>query len=421
MLCRRLWGFIPVSVAGVVIAVGGWILLSKFGRGQSDFVLHAAGIAALAITGVTAAFTLLGTLVVAFSAHRHVRRTSTDQHPVHAVTGNEIETGLSIPALTWWPFVDASLTWERPGAVEVTLVRDGSRLREVVVPRERGRTREIVRRFEVRDIFGLAHMAFSRRFPASLHVAPATGDVRIAIALRDVSGEGYSHPAGEPIGEMVEMRRYAAGDPLRFVLWKTYARTRRLLVRAPERAITPQRSTVAYMVAGPGDEPSASVARTFVEDGLLGADWSFCTDGAREPTEDAAVAVEALIDSAGFKDRGGEGFDRLLTEVDPHQLANCIVFVPGQDGPWVQRIAAFASRLPRPPTCVLSIDTALAPPTRGRLARMISAQPPGAKNDLEGIHALYDSLRAIGGPVQVVHRPTGRLVTSLEVEAARPE
>ena len=60
------------------------------------------------------------------------------------------------------------------------------------------------------------------------------------------------------------------GDPLRHILWKTFARTRRLLVRMPERAIAPQPITVAFLVAGEHDEPTASAARLYLERGLVG-------------------------------------------------------------------------------------------------------------------------------------------------------
>ena len=49
------------------------------------------------------------------------------------------------------------------------------------------------------------------------------------------------------------MRAYGHGDPMRHVLWKTFARSRRLLVRMPERAIAPSPTTVAFLIAGPGE------------------------------------------------------------------------------------------------------------------------------------------------------------------------
>ena len=65
------------------------------------------------------------------------------------------------------------------------------------------------------------------------------------LAAGRASGDAVSHPAGRQEGELIEMRRYGPGDPLRHVLWKTYARTRRLLVRMHERAISPRPTTAA--------------------------------------------------------------------------------------------------------------------------------------------------------------------------------
>ncbi len=64
---------------------------------------------------------------------------------------------------------------------------------------------------------------------------------------------------------------------------------------------------VAGAVAAPGDEPSASTARLFLEQGLLGQDFVFAADGAPRPTSSAAEALEQVIRSRAH--RGAQGAD----------------------------------------------------------------------------------------------------------------
>ena len=416
---RRLWDLVPITLAGIALGLGAWYVYARWGQGQSDFVLRAAAMVLLAVLATSVAFVILAGGALLWSTQRSIRRTRAEENPVGATAGHEIETGYRFSRFSFWPFVEVTMWWELPERVELRLTRRGRFYEEVVVPFERGRVKRIVRRFAIRDVLGLAKIAFSRTWPASIHVAPAPGDVRLAIALRDVSGEGYSHPAGKLEGELVEMRRYAPGDPLRLVLWKTFARTRRLLVRMPERAIAPQKSTVAFMVAGADDESSASTARTFVEEGLLGTEFVFSADGAHENVKTAPDAIEQLIDSIAHREQGGEGLPRLLAEIDRVQLGNCVLFLPARPGPWLEQVRTFAAGLPAPPTLVVGVDAPLELERRGRLARIVSFADGDAAPTLRELPDLYDDLRKISAQVRVVHRPSGRMVGEAEVEALR--
>src|SRR5262249_27748597 len=151
----------------------------------------------------------------------------------------------------------------------------------------------VVRRFLVSDVFGLGRFTVRRRSAQKIHVRPATGGVNgLELLPQYDRGDLTAHPEGTPEGDLVEMRGYGAGDPLKRVLWKVYARTGRLLVRMPERAVSPCERTLAYLVASLADEPSAGLARAVLESGALGADFLFAADGEENPTSEAREGVE---------------------------------------------------------------------------------------------------------------------------------
>ena len=49
-------------------------------------------------------------------------------------------------------------------------------------------------------------------------------------------------------GDRIELRRYVPGDSARFIHWKVFGRTRKLMVRVPERALSRARRTVGVLV-----------------------------------------------------------------------------------------------------------------------------------------------------------------------------
>lgn len=412
---RTAWQLFPFSVAGLVTALVAAFLWVKYGREESDFVAQTAAVVMLAVVAASVLTTCVASLVLFLTT-----RTRARAHVEGDVdAGTELRTGFDIPSLRWWPMVKITLRWRTPVDAQVSLEEHRGRAQERVVLNGRGRFDRVERLFEIRDIFGLASIGFRLSAPANLRVAPAPCRASLALALRHASGEGYAHPAGEAEGDRVEMRRYAPGDPLRMILWRAYARSRRLLVRVPERAIAPKPSALAYFVAGPADEPTASAARLFIESGLLGADFRFSADGVDHAATTHDEALEHVIDSAHHGAEGGAGLAQLLTRHDRAELSNCVFFVPGEDGPWIDNVMQAARALPAPPTVVLAVDGEVESRRTGRLRRWLVQADEAAPDDLAGLPALYDRLASLGGPVHVIHRPTGEALANLQIERLR--
>ncbi len=336
----RICDLFPLRLTGVLVVGLALVGFRVVGLSQSDLVIL---IASLCLTAL-AAWVLLSTLVGAVLLSRsysHAEHPSGDpplQLEVHART----PSGLSLRSF-WLPLIEVDWSW--PGSsMEVDLLSARGCWREELRPRRRGLIDRARRRLEVRDVLGLCSIAWAVEQATRVVVMPPRGRLDSASLLLSLfSGDDLSDPLGEPIGDRVEMRPYAPGDPPRLILWKVYARTRKLMVRVHERAITVQPRACAYMVAGPQDDAVAALARTVLESDLLGKGWRFGADNSTEPTSRLDEALLQLARS-GNPLSGPCGLAGYLARAASDGYKSCLVFVPPGPGPWLEAVRAAAAQ-----------------------------------------------------------------------------
>lgn len=403
-LMSRLRRLLPLRLGGVVLALAA-VLAFNVSESEIDYLLRPVALVALALVVVSVVLVLVGTLVVRLKVRKQEAGV-----PPELQSGGEQLTTFRVPNLRRIGLLDLSLEWTLPRGFSVALVPAEGTLGEKIGALERGRHEHLVRRFTVEDVFGLAALSFEVEWDIALRVTPVAAPVSQTLATSRSSGDAWSHPSGRAEGDLVEMRSYAHGDSMRHVLWRTFARTRRLLVRMPERAVAPQPLNVAFLIAGHGDEPSAGVARVFLEQGLLGPDFVFAADGALKPTTRVPEAVEQIIDSIRVRDDGAASLDGLATQVEAHRMGSCVVFAPPVDGPWRERLVHMSRRLSVPATIVIGVDeVAEAAPAKSAVEKWLLREDEASRRALE-LAALKTSLESEGFSVKVVHRPTGKQV-----------
>ena len=331
----------PLTTVGLLLGSGSALALLHYGLRRLDLVLLVIG----AVGSALVLLSLLATSITALVFWLRLRRElANDGGEVRLECGRQRETGFSLRHLWFVPLVNVSWTWRSPEArVEVDKRR--GRLFERIVPTRRALADRVERQFEVVDIFGFARVVFPVTQRRTVHFVPSVGSLRHMEVVHSMSGgQDLSHPDGPPEGERVDIRSYNTGDPVRFILWKVFARTRQVVVRTPERAIGPVRQTVAYLVSGQNDEPAAGAARVAVESGALGGDWVLGADGDPEPARSRDAALTAVSASASTPvDQQGAGLTPFLTQAVPGaKLARALVFVPAVPGPWIDRVVAAA-------------------------------------------------------------------------------
>jgi len=249
--------------------------------------------------------------------------------------------------LSWWSrnVVNVSCRWLSPRA-EVTF---SSRGEEQATPYHRAWAKQINRRLEIADPFGLAWMAFQheQRFPITpLKVFPKRNPPDkdpLALIPRAVIGGEESAAQGERAGDLLDFDRYRQGDSMRLILWKLVARRgsqrssageKIYYVRRPE-VVTDTRLALYFLTADREDDASAELALYFLQEPLRGRTaWvmGFSTD--KEPAANVDDSERLLLKS-GIDQMVELPIQKFMQTVAQSGITTCIIFLP-LDGSVVQ-------------------------------------------------------------------------------------
>ncbi len=331
----------PLTMLGVatLLACSGALY---YGLKNADLVLIGAG----AIASITLAISLTTVLLGALRVHLVLRRVPRTETPIVLECGYPVRTGIRLPFLRLVPGARVRWSWIEPKA-KVRLLRSGGWLEEEILPTSRTWSERLERHIEIGDAFGLASMSLEHLEERPVRVLPSVGGLRQMHVVRTLSGgSDFSHPEGTPDGERLDLRGYSPGDPIKYILWNVFARTRQLVIRTPERALSAARKTLAYQVSGAADEPAAGAARVAVDMGALGGDWALGADGVDEPAHTKEAALEALARSAHApRESAGQGLSSFMRRAAESGASRALVFVPGKPGPWLDGVMKAAAQL----------------------------------------------------------------------------
>ncbi len=372
-VARRIGDLFPFTPIGLVSLAAACFALVVFGIGRVDLLLLVVGALGL----FAGALALVTTLVTVFALRISIARREPGPKLVLSCDV-PARTGFSLPRFAFVPLSTIEWSWLDPLA-EVRVVREHGRLVEEVVPRGRAERARVVRRVLVGDALGLVRVAFRVVEEREISCLPSVGALGRVELLRSITGgEETYDPLGVPEGERVDTRAYAPGDPARLILWKAYARSRQLRVRTPERALSAARRTVAYLVAGDGDEPAAGVVRAALERGAFGTEWVLGADGPGADATEKRAALDRVVRSADVaEEERGAGLAPFLARARRGGSAlRAVVFVPARRGAWLERMLA-AARGPGVNAfeIVVCTDGIARPPAASWLKRLFFRRP----------------------------------------------
>jgi len=413
---RALRNGFPLTLKGALLLGGSALAAWRYGLEHIDLLLLVVGVVGMAVGAL--ALLLVGPTALALFLSL---RKPAEGTPISLTTGMPARTGFSLRSLWFVPLVTVEWTWEAPDAEVRTDVEKGRR-REWIAPRKRALVDHVVRRFTVRDAWGLAHVSFAITEPRAVRVAPSVGALRNVPVVRAMSGgDDFYDPLGALQGDRLDMRAYGPGDPVRLILWKVYAKSRDLMVRTPERARSPSDKTVAYVVTGEGDEPAAGAARAAVQNGALGASWRLGADGVDHDATEVDAAEEMLAKSGNTEvSRGGSGLSEFLARAAADGgrgvSARAVLFVPARPGPWIERVVAAAKGRKTSSgqsgiEILVCTDGVVREAPRSFWARLFTAPPAfdTARAAQRELTKVTDALAAAHAPVSLVDRAAGKV------------
>ena len=335
---RTRWGpfrrIFPLKLSGFFLLAGGCWIFYYYGQVKEDVILKMASLTFIAI----AMLLVLMVIEAAWATYRWWR------HEKEMLPSELTALLVGLPArlnLTrrppMRPLVEVNWRWLDPEPVEVSWsLEAGEAFEEFTFPR-RGQVHSVEREFEIADVLGFACIRFRSKQILRCDVLPTPQALdRSAFVTSFHTGEDLADLRGEPVGDRVDMRQYAAGDPPKLLLWKLYARTGKLMVRQSERAVSPTPRTCAYLVSGPQDEIAAGLMRSILESGLLGQGWRFGADGNQGH---CSVVEEALTFLARSGNPGHScGLAAFLEQASRDGFSGCLVILPSQPGAWMDAV-----------------------------------------------------------------------------------
>jgi hypothetical protein len=212
-------------------------------------------------------------------------------------------------------------------------------------------------------------------------------------------------------GDRLELARYTPGDPARFIHWKAFARTGKLLVRRPERAVAVARRCAAFFIAGPDDDATAATARLALERKLLGNEWVFGTDLDLGGTSRVADALTQLVLSVRARSLQGVGLAGFLNQVDKRGPASVIVFAPAEPGRWLDAVTRIASR--RQLRVVIGVDGVVEVDERSRWLALFRSEAVVSGARSAALDQVMNTLGRARVQVTLLDRTSGRALSEL--------
>lgn len=326
----------PLTVLGTVVCLCAVLVYRWYAGPRADLVVSVAAAGGLVFVVAAVLQVLAGFLVVRSYKPKL-------PHPVRFESRRGWAHAPELPRLPALPWLEVEPRIEFPLGLQWA--------RDRLEATHRCAASVIQMRLHLGDGFGLARASRGFCVEQTVRVAPFLGELDRSAELANwARGEDEHHPRGRASGDPIDMRPYVRGDPIRRVLWKLYARTGSLMVRAPERALDEERTVQAFLVSAPEDEAAAAAAWVSVSQGYLGQDWTFSAPAQAVSAGDTEAAFDAIAASRGC--RLGSDLDDFVRHGDPG--AAMVLFVPGRAGPWLERVLAVART--RSVTAVVATD-----------------------------------------------------------------
>lgn len=412
----------PWTPLGILLCAGAGFGLRHFAYVELDLVWLVLGYGGLALLVlapllvVPAALYLrfLGTRAAGLDASESTQTQSGGQ-VLRLETGISRTTGFSIAGLWWVPLVQVRWAWTSPVAT-VTRTSEAGRLVEHTMLPARGSHSSVLRKVWVADALGLSRVSFKISTPQRVDVLPALGKLSSSTTFSSfAAGADLPHPQGMRQGDRIDLRHYQHGDPVRFIHWKVFARSRSLVVRTPEAALSEAQRVAAFLVSGTNDEASAAVARLALIRGFFGSDYLFGTAQQPEGVGQEQPALDLLIRSVEARGSGEHGLERFVAAAQRGGPASIVLFLPATPGPWLPHVLNVVRH--HRARVILGVDGLRASYSQPAFLSWLLSNPEREGHSANEVLSVVRDCRQAGATVAVYDRRSGQLIDNGRISA----
>lgn len=313
-----------------------------------------------------------------------------ENDPLLLVSRHDVNAGITLYNLRLWPFVslEVKLIFSKP-KVESVLHKlsgyfrkqDKVRLLDTLVFPHRGVWFVSGLSFRLQDAWGLTSFSWRQTINQKIEISAKNLSVKPlpVVAASSCAGDEIHH-SDQRTGDLFDIKPYDPSDGISRILWKTYARSRELVVRRPEHASIPEGEVAVYMVANRLDDYVAGVTQYYLEQleersvqVLFGTDLSFDKDAESDlqaiSTPNGQIyssqlsEIKSMINQSAWSNNSGTGkgleqylealssanksiekimvflpknstketFDRIINTAESWQIALAVTIVPAPE------------------------------------------------------------------------------------------
>jgi hypothetical protein len=349
--------YLPFTGPGLTLFGLGLWSFEHFAIDQSDFFVRASIVVFLYLYLMLS----LVTMVVRYFVKRRLRIIEFRSEHSHAVRGQRLHLESITGGFKVYPLVEVSVQSRQPERYIVEDTQHAKNQSIVLLPKRRGTIDHLEFTFVVSDIFGLNRTLIRHDLPMSLDIHAKRPVLETTHLHLPNEGDDSAHPAGSFAGDYVDMRRYAPGDPQRFILWKAFARSRKLLVRTPERAESKEPAIALILMTSPADSEAADVARYFLEQS--NENLAFGAAGLKDVAFNMHDALDLLKTSGEITDVSIDSICETLRPILKNTAQRVIVIASPEDLSVQARLEALTRHLTITPYVILASSATAGEPT----------------------------------------------------------
>jgi hypothetical protein len=414
--CKHWLDLVTLTWLGAICIALTFYLDYSYGQKQGDYLIQTS----MLCLKMFFAILVLASCIEAYQVKRWLSKLdSLESDGSEVEVGQWLASGFNLNRPWSNPLFQLIVEWKSPQIQQYELQGQSKNLLEFVIFARRGDYSSIERYIHIEDLFGFTRMTLHVNQSCRLKVLPQSSQSIPTDIQQMQVGEDFYDPQGMPQGDLVELRRYQDGDPNKLIIWRLYARSRQLMVRRPERALSLKQDLLAYFLADPSDEASAVTARSYLENGFLGQDFLFFADGCQHAATDAHTAMNHLLKSAHAHPQSAFP---LLKNLDYQRQKSCLIFASALTP--LADLQSIQQSLPSPPTFILSYPNQKTfTKSKKYRSKLLKVHPTHNYVDhnmyydqLNAITSLQDSLVQKGSHVMIIIQPSGRILSALDIE-----